>query len=126
MENNSETYFDETYELVKKYTDDRILLLKIQTAKKTAKLTSSLVFIFIASILAFFVLLFIGFMSAYFFAEKMNNTFYGFATVAGIFFGLLLLFMILYKSYFSGKIKDMITDIFFEPDPYDLNEDDEA
>ena len=126
MENNSDTYFDETYELVKKYTDDRLLLLKIQTAKKTAKLSSKLVFIFITSILAFFVLMFIGFMSAYFFAEKMHNTFYGFATVAGIFFGLLLLFAILYKSYFSGKIKDMITAVFFENDPYDLNEDDEA
>ncbi|MCD6018657.1 MAG: hypothetical protein K0S53_1778 [Bacteroidetes bacterium] len=126
MENNPDTYFDETYELVKKYTDDRLLLLKIQTAKKTAKVTSKVIFIFIASILAFFVLMFIGFMAAYFFAEKMHNTFYGFATVAGIFLALLLLFMIIYKSYFSGKIKDMITGIFFENDPYDLNEDDEA
>lgn len=126
MENNPDTYFDETYELVKKYSDDRLLLLKIQTAKKTAKVTSKVIFIFIASILAFFVLMFIGFMAAYFFAEKMHNTFYGFATVAGIFFALLLLFMIIYKSYFSGKIKNMITCIFFENDPYDLNEDDEA
>lgn len=126
MESNSDTYFEETHELVKKYTDDRILLLKIQTAKKTAKLTSKIVFIFIASVIAFFVLMFIGFMSAYYFAEKMNNTMYGFATVAGIFAALLLLFMIIYKSYFSGKIKDMITEIFFESDPYDLNEDDEA
>ena len=37
MESNQENYFDETYELVKKYTDDRLLLIKIQSAKKTAK-----------------------------------------------------------------------------------------
>ena len=33
MESNQENYFDETYELVKKYTDDRLLLIKIQSAK---------------------------------------------------------------------------------------------
>ena len=34
MEGNPNAYFEETYELVKKYTDDRLLLLKIQSAKK--------------------------------------------------------------------------------------------
>lgn len=125
MENKSDTYFDETYELVKQYTDDRLLLLKIQSAKKTAKIISKVVYIFIASILLFFVFMFLGLMLAYFFSEKLNSNFYGFSIVAGIYLLCLLLFILIYKAYFSGKIKDMITTIFFENDPYDINEDDE-
>lgn len=126
MENNSDnTFFDETYDLVKKYTDDRLLLLKIQSAKKTAKITSKLIYIFITTILVFFILLFLGFTLAYFFAEKLNNTFYGFSIVAGICVFILFLFMILYKTYFSGKIMNNITSIFFETDLTNIDEDDE-
>lgn len=125
MESNQENYFDETYELVKKYTDDRLLLIKIQSAKKTAKLTSKVIYIFIASILLFFAMMFLGFMLAYYFAEKLNSNFYGFSVVAGIYIGILLLFMILYKVYFSDKIKNMVTKVFFENDSNDIDEDDE-
>lgn len=125
MENNSDTYFDETFELVKKYTDDRLLLLKIQSAKKTAKLTNKVIFIFIASILLFFIFLFLGFMLAYYFAEKLNSAFYGFSIVAGICIFIFLLFIIVYRSYFSGKIMSMVTSIFFENDTTNIDEDDE-
>ncbi len=125
MEGNPNTYFEETYDLVKKYTDDRLLLLKIQSAKKTAKITSKIIYIFAASILLFFVFLFLGFMLAYFFAEKLNSTFYGFAIVAGISVFILLLFIVLYKIYFSDKIMNMITQVFFENDPNNFDEDDE-
>ncbi|MCZ8284443.1 MAG: phage holin family protein, partial [Bacteroidia bacterium] len=118
-------YFDETYELVKKYTEERLLLLKIQSAKKTAKLTSKVIFIFIAAILLFFVVMFLGLMLSYYFAEKLNSNFYGFSIVAGLYFTLLLLFIILYKAYFSGRIMDMVTGIFFENDPNDDDDDDE-
>ena len=125
MENNPDNYFDETYDLVKKYTDDRLLLLKIQSAKKTAKITSKVIFIFIASILAFFVMMFLGFMMAYYFAEKMNSTFYGFTTVAGIYLLSLILFIVIYRNYFSVKIMNMVTGIFFENDPNNTDEDEE-
>lgn len=124
MENQSE-YFDETYELVKKYTEERLLLLKIQAAKKTAKITSKVIFIFIVAILLFFVIMFLGLMLSYYFAEKLNSNFYGFSIVAGMYFTLLLIFIIVYKAYFSGRIMDMITGIFFENDPNTLDEDDE-
>lgn len=125
MENSPEDYFDETYELIKKYTDDRLLLLKIQTAKKTAKITSKIIFIFITSILLFFVMMFLGFMLAHYFAEKMNNTIYGYGIVAGIYFSLFILFIIVYKSYFGTKVMNMIARVFFENDPNNTDDDDE-
>ena len=125
MENKPDTYFDETYELLKKYTDDRMLLLKIQTAKKTAKITSKIIYIFIASILLFFVMMFLGLMLSYYFSEKMNSNFYGFTIVAGIYLFLFLLFTVLYQTWFSGKIMDMITNVFFESEPYDNEDEDD-
>ena len=95
MENQAENYFDDTYELVKKYVDDKLLLIKIQAAKKTAKIISKVILIFIATILFLFIILFLGFMLAYFFAEKMNSNFYGFGVVAGIYTLLLVLFIII-------------------------------
>jgi energy-coupling factor transporter transmembrane protein EcfT len=124
MEKQSD-YFDETYELVKKYTEERLLLLKIQAAKKTAKITSRVIFIFIVAILLFFVVMFLGLMLSYYFAEKLHSNFYGFSIVAGMYFTLLLLFIILYKAYFSGRIMDMVTGIFFENDPNAIDDDDE-
>jgi len=124
MEKESD-YFDETYELVKKYTEERLLLLKIQAAKKTAKITSKVIFIFIAAILLFFVVMFLGLMLSYYFAEKLHSNFYGFSVVAGMYFTLLLLFIILFKAYFSGRIMDMVTGIFFENDPNAIDDDDE-
>lgn len=124
MENQSD-YFDESYELVKKYTEERLLLLKIQAAKKAAKLTSKVIFIFIVAILLFFVIMFLGLMLSYYFAEKLHSNFYGFSIVAGLYFTLLLLFVIIYKAYFSGRIMDMVTGIFFENDPNDTDDDDE-
>ena len=62
---------------------------------------------------------------AYYFAEKMNSNFYGFTMVAGIFLITLILFIIIYKNYFSGKVMNMVTGIFFENDTTNFDEDEE-
>ncbi|MDF2450163.1 MAG: hypothetical protein K0R26_2667 [Bacteroidota bacterium] len=122
---NFNSYFDDTYGLLKKYTDDRIQLLKIQSAKKTALVSSKLVYIFITSIIVFFILMFFGFMTAYYLAEKFDSTSFGFAIVSISFIALLLLFIVFYKTYLSVKVKDLITRAFFETEPLDLNSENE-
>lgn len=125
MESLPNNYFETTYDLAKKYIDDRVILLKIQSAKKAAKLTSNIIYILIASILLFFIFMFIGLMLAYYFSEKFNSNFYGFSLVAGIYLFIFLVFTLSYKSYFSHKIKDMVATIFFENDSLDIDDEDE-
>lgn len=125
MENPSNNYFDETYQLIEKYIDDRVSLIKIQTVKKTANLTSNIVFIFFVSIIIFFGLMFVGFMMAYFFAEKYNSNFFGFGIVSMIYFVILVLFVTLYKLFFSRKVKDMVTHLFFDNTTEEKEENDE-
>ena len=125
MQNENENYFEETYELLKKYSDDRILLLKIQAAQKTGKLISKLVFISISALLLFFLLFFVSIMLGYFFADLTGSLFYGFSIVAGMYLLLFLLFLLLFKNVISKKIMDMIALIFFENNNVVEDEDDE-
>jgi hypothetical protein len=126
MQQSEQNYFEETYNLIKKYSDDRLLLIKIQATKKTSKLISKLIFIGISAILFFFMLLFISIMLGYYFADLTGSLFSGFGIVAGIYFFIFIFFMLLFKNFISVRIMDMVTNIFFESnDQPDLYEDEE-
>lgn len=114
MEEEKEDYFNDTYELLKKYSEDRLLLFKIQAAQKTGKLISKLIFISVASLLLFFLLFFVSIMLGYFFAGLTGSLFAGFSIVAGIYLVLFILFIVLFKNVISKKIMDMIALVFFE------------
>lgn len=122
----NENYFEDTYKLLKKYSDDRLLLVKIQATKKTGKLISRLVFVGISVVLFFFMLLFLSFMLGYYFADLTDSLIYGFGIVAGIYFVIFLLFRLLFRNFISVKIMDMVTNIFFDnTDEPELYEDEE-
>ena len=125
MEEEKEDYFNDTYELLKKYSEDRLLLFKIQAAQKTGKLISKLIFISVASLLLFFLLFFVSIMLGYFFAGLTGSLFVGFSIVAGIYLVLFLAFLLLFKNVISKKIMDMIAVIFFETSQDDDNDDEE-
>lgn len=125
MPEKEEDFFDETYELLKNYSDDRLLLLKIQAAKKTGKAMSKIVFIVIAAMLLFFLLFFVSIMMGYYFADLTGSMYKGFSIVAGIYLALFLLFVVLFKSFISGRIMNMATAIFFEKNEQYESEDDE-
>lgn len=114
MQDQNEDYFEKTSDLIKNYTDDRILLLKIQAAKKTGKIFSKLIFSIVSVMLVFLFLLFVSMMGGYYFADLSGSLYKGFSIVAGIYLLLFILFILLFKSYFSVRIMDSITKIFFE------------
>lgn len=125
MEEDKNDYFSETSDLLKKYSDDRLLLFKIQAAQKTGKLISRLVFIAVSSLLFFFLLFFVSIMLGYFFAGLTGSLFTGFSIVAAIYLVLFVGFILLFKNVISKKIMDMIAVIFFEKNPEEEEDDDE-
>jgi hypothetical protein len=120
-----EDYFDKTYDLIKNYSDNRITLLKIQTAKKMSQLVSKLVFTVFSLMLLFFLLFFISIMGGYYFAEITGSLYKGFGIVAGIYLFVFILFLVLFRSVISVKLKNMVTGIFFEENPQFETENDE-
>jgi hypothetical protein len=125
MNDPGEDYFEKTYDLIRDYSDNRLLLLKIQATKKTAQLTSRLIFIGISAMLLFLLFLFVSMMLGYYFAEITGSLFRGFGIVAGIYFVAFILFILLFRNYISIKIKDMVTSIFFENNSFDSDYDEE-
>lgn len=127
MEEDKKDFLDETYGLFTDYVEDRILLLKIQTAEKSGKLLAALMSIAVLALFGFFILLFISIMGAYYFAEVTGSTFYGFSIIAGIYVMLLLVFLFVNKQVLSKRIMNMVIRIFFERSAVetDLNNNDE-
>ncbi|MDF2435956.1 MAG: hypothetical protein K0Q95_332 [Bacteroidota bacterium] len=111
---HDQDYFEKTSDLIKNYTEDRILLLKIQAAKKTGQLSSKLIFFIVLILLVFFLLFFVSMMGGYYFADLTGSLYKGFSIIAGLYLLLLFSFLILYRKYISIKIMDMTTRIFFE------------
>jgi hypothetical protein len=114
MEDDKKGFLRETYEVFTAYVDDRLLLLKIQAAEKSGKLVAALVTMMVVMLSVFFILFFVSMMGGYYFAELTGSAFYGFSIIAGIHVFLLLLFLLLNKGVFSGRIIDRVIRIFFE------------
>jgi hypothetical protein len=127
MEENKKDFFEDTYSLFTDYVEDRILLLKIQTAEKSGKLLSALMTIAVLALFSFFILLFISIMGGYYFAEVTGSMFYGFSIIAGIYIVSLLVFLLVNKQVLSKRIMNMVIRIFFERSAVetDLNDSDE-
>ena len=121
MQSQDEDYFEKTSDLIKDYTDDRILLLKIQAAKKTGKIFSTLIFFIVSAMLIFLCLLFISMMAGYYFADLTGSLYKGFSIVAGLYLLVFVLFILLFRGFFSVRIMDVVTRIFFD-NQHDTNE----
>lgn len=67
MQEEKKGFFEETEELVENYVNDRLLLLKLQAAEKTANIVSVLVSGILIGVVAFFILLFVSLMLGYWF-----------------------------------------------------------
>jgi uncharacterized membrane protein YqjE len=111
---NTDDLLDQSRKLVQQYIADRVLLLKMETAEKSAKIIAMIALGMIAGGLLFFVLFFLSLMVGYFFAERLDNLFYGFAIVAGFYVLLLLVCIVVFKKWVAPKIIDKIIAVFFE------------
>ena len=114
MKKEEDSFFTETKNQLEDYIQDRLLLIKLQTAEKTARLAGILIALLVIALLGFFVLLFISIMGGYYFATLTGSMFYGFGIVAA-FYLLLLLVIIKYRvKLIENKVSNTIIKTFFE------------
>lgn len=114
-------FFEETEEMVEKYVNDRMLLLKLQASEKAAHLTALLVSGIAIGMVAFFILMFLSIMAGYFFAELTNSLFYGFGIIALLYIILLIILITMRKKILHDFVANTVVRIFFEKQ----NDDDE-
>lgn len=115
MDTTKNDFFEDTYKLFTNYVDDRILLLKIQTAEKTGKFIVATIKILVVALLLFLIILFLSVMGALYFSKMFESYFLGFAMMTGIYIFLLLFYLVLNKYFISKKIMNSVITGFFEP-----------
>lgn len=109
-----ETYFDSSKHLLEQYLKDRLLLLKLQTAEKSARLSGMMASFVVIAFLSFFVLMFISLMAGYFFAGLTGSMFYGFGIVALFYVLLLALVFVFKKKYIETLVSNVVIKVFFD------------
>ena len=120
MEEPENDFFTTSRRELEQYVQDRILLLKLQTSEKTARLVALLFSVLVIALLSFFVLLFLSIMAGYYFAGITGSLYAGFGIVA-TFYVLILVLLIFIRHGFNKKIINTIIKIFFDK----TDEDDE-
>jgi len=114
MEEQKQSFFEETQDLVEDYVSNRLQLLKLQTAEKSAKLVSLLLTVLVMALLCFFILLFLSITAGYFLAQKTGSLFTGFGIVAIFYVLLLVVILYLRKRVLDKYIADTVVRIFFD------------
>jgi cell division protein FtsW (lipid II flippase) len=113
MEDIKEDFFTESRKELEQYVQDRILLLKMQASEKTARLVALLFTVLMIALLGFFILLFLSIMAGYYFAGITGSLFSGFGIVAA-FYVVIMILLILTRSWFDKKIINTVIGIFFD------------
>jgi len=114
MEEQKQSFFEETQDLVEDYVSNRLQLLKLQTAEKSARLISLLLTVLVMALLCFFILLFLSITAGYFLAQKTGSLFTGFGIVAIFYVLLLAIVLYLRKRVLDKYIADTVVRIFFD------------
>ncbi len=122
MEQEETSFFEESRQNIEGYIQDRLLLLKLQAAEKTARLAGVLFTGIVLALLGFFVLLFLSIMGGYFFANLTGSLYLGFGIIAFFYLLLFAIIVIFRKVLVEKWVADTIVKIFFEKEKEENNE----
>ena len=107
-------FFEESTDAIKRYLQDKLLLLKLQLTEKIAKLISVMFACLMIAVLIFFIILFLSIMAGFYFASLTGSNFWGFGIVAAFYLILLIIIIILRKRVLQKSIINMIIAVMFE------------
>jgi len=107
-------FFEESKDAIKRYLQDKLLLLKLQLTEKIAKLISVMFTCLMIAVLIFFIILFLSIMAGFYFASLTGSNFWGFGIVAAFYLILLIIIIILRKRVLQKSIINMIIAVMFE------------
>ena len=93
-------------DLIKKYIDSRIQLLKLELITVFANVASTLVSSFIILLFSLFILLMLTFSFAFWLAQLLNSNTIGFAIVGGIYCVLFVIYLLYSKKLLERKVKE--------------------
>jgi hypothetical protein len=111
---DEKNFFEESKDAIKRYLQDKLLLLKLQLTEKIAKLISVMFACLMIAVLIFFIILFLSIMAGFYFASLTGSNFWGFGIVAAFYLILIIIIIILRKKVLQKSIINMIIAVMFE------------
>ncbi len=119
-------FFNDTYQILTNYVEDRILLLRIRAAEKSGKLAAILVKMAFVLLFIFFILLFASLTLGYYLSELMGSMAKGFGILTTSYLALFLLFLLINKQFISKWVINTVIRVFFEKSQAELDADNDA
>jgi hypothetical protein len=108
---------------IRRYFDLRLTLVKLEIMEKTARIISLIIAaVFLLTLFLLF-LIFISFAAALWVGELLQNQAMGYLCVAGFYFFVGILVLLLRRRLFIGAVISHLSEIFFEEKNKDDDED---
>jgi len=111
---NNETFFNDLKDSASLYIEQKIELGMLSTIDKGSKLGAKFISGLILGVLAFFAMLFISLMLAYYFSQLCQSYFAGFGLMAALYFMLFMMVMLARKQLIEKPIINGIIKTIFE------------
>jgi len=111
-------------DLIKKYVDNRIQLIRLELINTVANVTAGLISSFLILIIGLFILMMFSFSLAYWLATVFESDAIGFAVVGGIYILIFIIYLVFSKDLIDKKVKDQIVKAVFDAED-DLKDDDD-
>ncbi len=109
-------------DLIKKYLDNRVKLVKIELVSIMANLAASLVSSFMILLMITFIILMLSISLAFWMATLLDSNALGFLAVGGIYILAFIIYMAFSKGFIDTKVKDKIVSLSFKSEE-ELHED---
>jgi hypothetical protein len=109
-----ERFFSDFKNLIIDYLQNRLELVRLSAFEKMAKIIALLFSGMILTMLLFFSVLFISIMAGFYFSNLFQNTFYGFAIVAGFYLITFVVLLIYRKQLIEKFIINAVVKVLFE------------
>jgi hypothetical protein len=108
MEDNFSNYFNQTGKVAKEYLETRLDLIKLQAAGKLSRALGLFFSLMLASLLFFFIVVFLGMVVGFWIGEMTHSYTIGFSCSAGLFVFLLAFMLLFRKSLIQRPLSNMI------------------
>jgi len=98
------SFFSENKALIKEYIDTKLELIKLHGVRTLSRTISVVMIVFIISLLCLSILLLIGITFAFWMASITGSNIAGFASAAGLFILILILFIVFGRRMVQNQI----------------------
>lgn len=114
MQPDKQGFFKDTQQLAEDYIKERLFLMKLEAAEKSARLATVVGTGIIIGVFFTLVLLLLSALGCYLFQQLTNSWFYGIGIVILFYFALIALLVIYRKVLFQKYISDFVIGLFFQ------------